>query len=87
MPFLRTFVPFVAGVAEMSRVKFTLYNVVGAFIWVLGICTAGYFLGSLPWVKANLDKIIWALILVPGLIVIFGAWKARRAALRQAAAE
>jgi len=82
MPFLRTFVPFVAGVAEMSRVKFTLYNIVGAFIWVLGICTAGYFLGSLPWVKANLDKIIWALILVPGLIVIFGAWKARRAALR-----
>ena len=87
MPFLRTFVPFVAGVAEMSRVKFTLYNVIGAFIWVLGICTAGYFLGSLPWVKANLDKIIWGLILVPGLIVIFGAWKARRAALRQAAAE
>ncbi|MCZ8252036.1 MAG: DedA family protein [Hylemonella sp.] len=87
MPFLRTFVPFVAGVAEMSRVKFTLYNIVGAFIWVLGICTAGYFLGSLPWVKANLDKIIWGLILVPGLIVIFGAWKARRAALRQAPAE
>jgi membrane-associated protein len=87
MPFLRTFVPFVAGVAEMSRVKFTLYNIVGAFIWVLGICTAGYFLGSLPWVKANLDKIIWGLILVPGLIVIFGAWKARRAALRSAAAE
>jgi membrane-associated protein len=87
MPFLRTFVPFVAGVAEMSRVKFTLYNIVGAFIWVVGICTAGYFLGSLPWVKANLDKIIWGLILVPGLIVIFGAWKARRAALRGAAAE
>ncbi|MDP3702497.1 MAG: DedA family protein [Hylemonella sp.] len=78
MPFLRTFVPFVAGVAEMSRVKFTLYNIVGALIWVLGICTAGYFLGSLPWVKANLDKIIWAMILVPGLIVIFGAWKAHR---------
>ena len=87
MPFLRTFVPFVAGVAEMSRVKFTLYNIVGAAIWVLGICTAGYFLGSLPWVKANLDKIIWAMIFIPGLIVIFGAWKARRSALRQAAAE
>ena len=77
MPFLRTFVPFVAGVAAMNRGKFTLYNVVGALIWVLGICTAGYFLGSLPWVKANLDKIIWAMILVPGLIVMFGAWKAR----------
>ncbi len=78
MPFIRTFAPFVAGVAAMGRVKFTLYNVVGALIWVLGICTAGYFLGSLPWVKANLDKIIWAMILIPGLIVIYGTWKAQR---------
>ncbi|MCF8160738.1 MAG: DedA family protein [Polaromonas sp.] len=78
MPFLRTFAPFVAGVAAMSRGKFSLYNVVGALIWVLGICTAGYFLGSLPWVKVNLDKIIWAMILIPGLIVIFGAWKGHR---------
>ena len=77
MPFLRTFAPFVAGVAEMSRVKFTLYNVGGALIWVLGICTAGYFLGSFPWVKANLDKIIWAMIFIPGFLVMFGAWKAR----------
>jgi len=78
MPFLRTFAPFVAGVAEMNRAAFTAFNVIGALIWVLGICTAGYFLGSLPWVKANLDKIIWAMIFVPGLIVLFGAWKARR---------
>ena len=80
MPFIRTFAPFVAGVAEMNRAKFTFYNVLGALIWVLGICTAGYFLGSVPWVKANLDKIIWALIIVPGLIVVFGAWRARRKA-------
>ncbi len=79
MPFIRTFAPFVAGVAEMTRSKFTAFNVIGALIWVLGIVTAGYFLGGLPWVKANLDKIIWGLILVPGLIVLFGAWKARRA--------
>ncbi len=80
MPFIRTFAPFVAGVAEMNRAKFTFYNVIGALIWVVGLCTAGYFLGSLPWVKAHLDKIIWALILVPGLIVIAGAWRARRKA-------
>ncbi len=80
MPFLRTFAPFVGGVAAMNRLKFTAYNVIGAVIWVLGICTAGYFLGSIPWVKQNLDKIIWAMILVPGLIVILGAWKSRRKA-------
>ncbi|MEP6558316.1 MAG: DedA family protein [Burkholderiales bacterium] len=78
MPFLRTFAPFVAGVAEMNRAKFTLYNCTGAFIWVWGVTAAGYFLGSIPWVKDNLEKIIWAMILVPGLFVIFGAWKASR---------
>lgn len=83
MPFLRTFAPFVAGVAAMGRLKFTLFNVAGALIWVLGICTAGYFLGSIPWVKANLDKIIWAMILIPGLVVVFGAWKANRAKVVQ----
>lgn len=78
MPFLRTFAPFVAGVADMSRVKFMAYNIAGALLWVLGICTAGYFLGSLPWVKENLDKIIWSMILLPGLFVIYGAWKSSR---------
>jgi len=77
MPFLRTFVPFVGGVAQMNRAKFTLFNVVGAVLWVVGICTAGYFLGSFPWVKANLDKIIWAMILIPGLIVIVSALRTR----------
>jgi len=83
-PFLRTFAPFVAGVAEMSRAKFTAYNVVGAVIWVMGIVTAGFFLGSIPWVKTHLDKIIWAMILIPGLIVLGGAWQAKRKALAQA---
>jgi membrane-associated protein len=80
LPFVRTFAPFVAGVAEMDRAKFTLYNVVGAFIWVVGITLAGYFFGNLSFVQNNLEKIIWALIIVPGLIALFGAWKSRRAA-------
>lgn len=77
MPFIRTFAPFVAGVADMTRGRFTLFNVVGALLWVLGICTAGYLFGNLPLVKDNLEKIIWGLILIPGLIAIFGAWRAR----------
>jgi membrane-associated protein len=79
MPFIRTFAPFVAGVADMSRSRFTLYNVVGALIWVVSLCVAGYFLGSLPWVKQNLEKIIWGMILVPGLLVLWGAWRGRGA--------
>lgn len=80
MPFIRTFVPFVAGVAEMTRSKFTLFNVVGGFIWVVGLTLAGYLFGNLPFVQTHLSKIIWALIIVPGLIAMFGAWKARQAA-------
>jgi membrane-associated protein len=77
-PFMRTFIPFVAGIAHMNRAKFSFYNVVGAAIWVGGLVTAGYFLGSLPWVKEHLDKIIWATILIPGLIVLAGAWRSQR---------
>jgi membrane-associated protein len=78
MPFLRTFAPFVAGVAQMTRSKFSFYDVTGGMLWVGGIVTAGYFFGSIPWVKENLDKIIWAMILIPGLIVLAGAWQAKR---------
>ena len=82
MPFLRTFAPFVAGVAEMTRSRFVFFNVIGAALWVGGIITVGYFFGDLPFVKAHLDKIIWAMILIPGLLVLVGAWKARREARR-----
>lgn len=79
MPFIRTFVPFVAGVAAMTRSKFTAYNVIGGLIWVVGLLLAGYFFGNLPFVQTHLSKIIWALILVPGLVAIIGAWRARQA--------
>jgi membrane-associated protein len=77
MPFLRTFAPFVAGVANMTRSKFTLFDVTGGGLWVGGIVTAGYFFGSVPWVQQHLDKIIWAMILIPGVLVLFGAVKSR----------
>ena len=80
MPFLRTFAPFVAGVAQMTRAKFTFFDVVGGALWVGGIVTVCYFFGNIPWVKLHLDKIIWAMIFVPGLLVGVGAWRARRKA-------
>ena len=80
MPFIRTFVPFVAGVAAMTRSKFTSFNVVGGLIWVVSLTLAGYFFGNLPFVQTHLSKIIWALILVPGLITLVGAWRAHRSA-------
>ncbi len=69
MPFIRTFAPFVAGVAAMSRSRFS---------WVCGLTLAGYWFGNMGWVQANLSKIIWALILVPGAIALISAWRAGR---------
>lgn len=84
MPFLRTFAPFVAGVAAMTRSRFTFFDITGGALWVGSITLAGYFFGNVPWVQQNLDKIIWAMILIPGVLVLFGAWRARR---KQGAAE
>jgi len=81
MPFVRTFAPFVGGVAHMTRAKFTFYDVLGGVLWVVGIVTVGYFFGNIPWVKQHLDKIIWAMIFVPGLLVLVGGWRARRSAV------
>ena len=78
MPFLRTFAPFVAGVARMTRAKFTFFDVTGGALWVGSLTLAGYLFGNIPWVKENLDKIIWGAILLPGVLVLFGAWRARR---------
>ncbi len=77
MPFLRTFAPFVAGVALMTRSKFTFYDVTGGTLWVGSIVTAGYLFGNIEWVQTHLSKIIWALIIVPGLIALYGGWRAR----------
>ena len=79
MPFIRTFAPFVAGVAAMTRSRFTAYNVAGGAIWVIGLTLAGYLFGNIPFVQTHLSKIIWAMIVVPGLIALYGGWRASRA--------
>ena len=80
MPFVRTFAPFVAGVAAMTRRKFTFYDVTGGALWVVSLVTAGYLFGNVPWVQRNLSKIIWAMIFIPGLLILVGAWRGRRRA-------
>jgi membrane-associated protein len=63
-PIVRTFAPFVAGVGNMHYRTFFLYNVIGAFIWVTSLLFAGYFFGSLPWVKANFEYIVYFIIVI-----------------------
>ena len=80
VPIVRTYVPFVAGVGRMSYLRFLAFSVVGALLWVLSLCLAGYFFGSLAIVKNNLSLVIVLIVLVsvsPGLV----AWLRHRRAL------
>jgi len=83
MPIVRTYVPFVAGVAAMPYARYLAFCVVGALVWVLSLCLAGYFFGNIPAVKQNLTLVIVGIVLLsvmPGVV----AWlRARRARVVQ----
>lgn len=64
LPMIRTFAPLVAGLVKMHAGKFTIYNIMGSFLWVISIVTAGYLLGENAWVKANLEYIILIIIVI-----------------------
>jgi membrane-associated protein len=75
IPIIRTFAPFVAGVAGMHQGRFTLFNVTGACIWVFSLVSAGYFLGNLEFVKKHFSLLIYVIILISVLPVVVEACK------------
>ncbi len=79
VPLVRTFTPFVAGVARMEYRRFAAYNVVGGVGWVISMTTAGYFLGRIPWVQHNFEIVVIGIVLVSVLPILLSAlqhWKA-----------
>ena len=81
LPFLRTFSPFVAGVAAMTHGRFQFYNITGGLLWVVSLSLAGYFFGNIPVIKTHLTLIIIALIVIPALpagLVAVREWRAAR---------
>ena len=78
MPIVRTFVPFVAGVAEMTYPAFALYNVTGALAWV-GVCVgAGYLFGNVPVIKDNFSLVAIGIVVVSVLPMVFEYVRYRR---------
>ena len=82
VPIVRTFAPFVAGVGKMNFFRFWLFNIVGAILWVVICVGAGYFLGSIPFVKKNFEAVIVLIIIVSVLPMLYEFWQARRAEKR-----
>ncbi len=83
LPFVRTFAPFVAGVARMTYARFLLFNVVGALLWVISLTLAGYWFGNLPIVKNNLTVVIIGIIVLSLLPLLVGYLRHRSDAQSQ----
>jgi len=64
VPIVRTFAPFLAGVAGMTYRRFLCFNVIGAVAWIASLVYAGYLFGNIPWVKNNLSLIVIAIVVV-----------------------
>jgi membrane-associated protein len=85
VPIIRTFAPFLAGVAGMSYRRFLSYNVIGGCVWIGLLVYAGYLFGNIPWVKENLSLIVIAIVvvsLIPAATTFAKEWGTRRGAGR-----
>jgi membrane-associated protein len=80
VPIIRTFAPFLAGVAGMSYRRFLSYNVVGGCLWIGLLVYAGYLFGNIPWVKDNLSAIVVAIVIVSLIPAITTYWRERKSA-------
>ena len=77
VPFLRTYVPFVAGMANMTRAKYVAYTVFGAVAWVGSLVYLGYFFGNIPWIKQNQGLLVIAIIALSLLPILIAAVKSK----------
>ena len=81
VPIVRTFVPFLAGVAPMRYATFLINNVVGGVLWITSLVYTGYWFGNVPWVKQNLSLIIVAILIISVLPIAIKVWQERRKAM------
>ena len=80
VPFVRTFAPVAAGVGRMHYGHFVKYNVVGAFLWGIGVTVLGYFLGQVEFVKNNIELILIGIVvlsLIPVIVELYRGWRGR----------
>lgn len=78
VPIVRTFTPFVAGIARMPYRRFLMFNVLGASSWILLMTWSGYWLGRFAWIKEHFELVVLGIVVVSVLPALIGAWRAWR---------
>eukprot|EP01037_Dinobryon_pediforme_P025880 gene25880-28198_t len=83
-PFVRSFAPFIAGVSKMTVIKFQIFNIIGAVLWVAGLLMFGYLFGNMPLVRDHLNTLVLLGFVLAILPIVLGAiWQFYRRFLRQ----
>ena len=77
VPFLRTYVPFVAGIANMTRATYVAFTVFGAAAWVGSLVYLGYFFGNIPWIKQNQGLLVIGIVILSLLPIVIAAVKSK----------
>lgn len=77
VPIVRTFAPFAAGLGKMNYSKYISFCLVGGFLWVPMLSLAGYYLGNIPVIKENFEKVIFAIIFISILPILISALKSK----------
>ncbi len=77
VPIVRTFAPFVAGVAEMNYKKFFSFDILGGLLWIFSLTFAGYLLGEIPWIRKNIELVALGIIFISILPIIIEVAKAK----------
>ncbi|MBZ5632665.1 MAG: VTT domain-containing protein [Acidobacteriia bacterium] len=80
VPIVRTFAPFMAGVGRMQYARFLSFNVIGGLGWVLSMTLAGYYLGAIPVIRSNFEKVVLGIVFVSVAPLALQYFRARRAA-------
>ncbi len=62
VPIVRTFAPFVAGIATMNYAQFIRFNIIGGCVWVISLVLMGYFFGNLPFIQKNFELVVFGII-------------------------
>jgi len=77
MPFIRTFIPFIAGASKMRYAQFITYNIIGGFLWVVIGVFCGFFFGNIPFIRDNFSTVIIAIVVVSLIPAVIGLLKSK----------